>query len=454
MGANQSSTAGPGPTMYTATASASVAAAQATALTLSPTSNVPGKTFDRFVQIFLENQDYNIAAGDPNLAYLATKGVVLDQYFAITHPSQPNYIAAAGASTHGVLLDNPARIGADVETIVDLLEFGNVSWSLYQEDMPYSGFEGDYVNQKTGANDYVRKHNPLMSYDSVTRDPNRLAKSKNFTLFHSDLAANTLPQWMFITPNMTNDGHDSDVATAGNWARSFLDPLLANKNFNTDKTLIVLTFDEAENYLLENRVYTLLLGGAVAGKEGTHNSTQFNHYSLTKTVEVNWDLGDLEVEDLTPGKDLEARLNKQYGPGNPYYEDFCRLVRQGLKEGWVAETELAGQKYRRGKIALPSAKSRYFSITTVYMESEDEFSGQYHQHPYGEINCVVQLDENNLGAELQGMQGWQGAGWTSPGPGTHHYPRVRGGALVALFFLPAGRISYKATPDMPQPIAV
>ncbi|KAF7539579.1 hypothetical protein G7054_g2030 [Neopestalotiopsis clavispora] len=161
-----------------------------------------------------------------------------------------------------------------------------------------------------------------------------------------------------------------------------------------------------------------------------------------------------EVEDLTPGKDLEARLNKQYGPGNPYYEDFCRLVRQGLKEGWVAETELAGQKYRRGKIALPSAKSRYFSITTVYMESEDEFSGQYHQHPYGEINCVVQLDENNLGAELQGMQGWQGAGWTSPGPGTHHYPRVRGGALVALFFLPAGRISYKATPDMPQPIAV
>lgn len=85
------------------------------------------------------------------------------------------------------------------------------------------------------------------------------------------------------------------------------------------------------------------------------------------------------------------------------------------------------------------------------MESQAEFSGQYHAHPYGEINCVVQLDES---AELQGMSGWQGAGWTSPGPGTHHYPRVRGGALVALFFLPAGRISYKATPDMPQPISV
>jgi hypothetical protein len=32
---------------------------------------------------------------------------------------------------------------------------------------------------------------------------NRLAKTKNFTLFDRDLAANTLPQWMFITPNMS-----------------------------------------------------------------------------------------------------------------------------------------------------------------------------------------------------------------------------------------------------------
>ena len=77
------------------------------------------------------------------------------------------------------------------------------------------------------------------------------------------------------------------------------------------------------------------------------------------------------------------------------------------------------------------------------MESEDEYSGQYHAHPYGEINCVVCVDD---GAQLKGMQGWQGAGWTSPGPGTHHYPQVRGGSLVALFFLPAGRISYDIKP--------
>jgi hypothetical protein len=50
------------------------------------------------------------------------------------------------------------------------------------------------------------KCSPLMSYDSVTSDANRLAKSKNFTLFYEDLGANTLPQWMFITPNMSKEG--------------------------------------------------------------------------------------------------------------------------------------------------------------------------------------------------------------------------------------------------------
>lgn len=119
----------------------------------------------------------------------------------------------------------------------------------------------------------------------------------------------------------------------------------------------------------------------------------------------------------TPGKDLEAYLNKNYGPGTPIYEDLCSLTRQGLEEGWVANTAIDGPHYRRSKISLPKEETRFFSITAVYVDSQQgEFSGQHHSHPYGEINCVVQIDE---GSELKGMQGWQGAGWTSPGPGTH-----------------------------------
>jgi hypothetical protein len=130
------------------------------------------------------------------------------------------------------------------------------------------------------------------------------------------------------------------------------------------------------------------------------------------------------------------------------------LIRQALEnnEGWVATDEIDGSKYRRTRIGAPSEANRFFSITTVYIDSDEEYRGEYHLHPYGEINCVIQLDAS---AELKGMSGWQGAGWTSPGPGTHHYPMVRGGALVALFFLPAGRISYTlAKPGDPQPVAI
>ncbi|KAJ5110494.1 hypothetical protein N7532_001029 [Penicillium argentinense] len=161
-----------------------------------------------------------------------------------------------------------------------------------------------------------------------------------------------------------------------------------------------------------------------------------------------------EVEELTPGKALENRLNANYGPGTKYYETLCTLIRQGItnNEGWVATDELDGPKYRRSRISPPCEETRFFSITTVYMESEEVYRGQYHLHPYGEINCVVQLDPS---AELMGMSGWQGSGWTSPAPGTHHYPEVRGGALVALFFLPAGRISYsRAKPGDPQPVGI
>ncbi len=78
------------------------------------------------------------------------------------------------------------------------------------------------------------------------------------------------------------------------------------------------------------------------------------------------------------------------------------------------------------------------------MDSVERYRGQYHAHPYGELNLVVPIDP---GAELVGPNGWQGPGWTAPAPGSHHYPEVRGGALIALFYLPAGRISYDIRPS-------
>ncbi|KAI5241204.1 phosphoesterase-domain-containing protein [Aureobasidium subglaciale] len=300
---------------FTSTSPADVAAAQAGALTLSPTSHVKGKVFDRFVVIWLENTDYDKAAGDPNLAWLAKKGITLSNYFGVTHPSEPNYVAAIGGDNFGMDNDNFNQIPGNVSSLIDLLEDKGVSWGQYQEDMPYSGFEGmAWVNQKTKANDYVRKHNPAVIYNSNTT-PERLAKNKNLTQFYSDLEAKKLPQWMvvtsqisiiglsltsskFITPNMTSDGHDTSVTTAGTWTRNFLEPLLDDKHFMKD-TLVLVTFDESHTYTLQNRVFSILLGDAVPKNLiNTVDSGFYNHYSEISTVEANWDLHTLGRWDV------------------------------------------------------------------------------------------------------------------------------------------------------------
>lgn len=155
-------------TQYTATGTADVAAARATAKTSSPTSNVKGKVFDRLAIIWLENTDYDLAAGDPNLDWLAKKGIKLTNHFAVTHPSEPNYVAvcpsslishasnhtdksqAIGGDYFGMNNDNFNFIDKNVSTVLDLLDTKGISWGEYQEDQPYSGFEGmGYVNQQT-----------------------------------------------------------------------------------------------------------------------------------------------------------------------------------------------------------------------------------------------------------------------------------------------------------------
>lgn len=154
-----------------------------------------------------------------------------------------------------------------------------------------------------------------------------------------------------------------------------------------------------------------------------------------------------EIRDMTAGTEVERWLNTKYGPGSPLFEELAELVKAGVRDGWAANIEIEGSRYRRSRLSEPTAETLYFSITAVYMDStgnaqgnpEGSFRGDYHAHPYGEFNMVVPLNE---GAALGGPNGWCDGGWTAPAPGSHHYPEAKGGAVIALFYLPAGRISY------------
>ncbi|EAW08372.1 acid phosphatase PHOa [Aspergillus clavatus NRRL 1] len=260
----------------------------------SPVSNVQGIAFNRLFQVWLENIDYEDAAADANMKWLASQGIQLTNFYAATHPSEPNYCAAAGGDTFGMDNDNFNQIPANVSTVADLLDTKNIAWGEYQEHMPHAGFQGfNYSNQRTHANDYVRKHNPLVLYNSVTQDSTRLRQIKNFTSFEDDLANKKLPQWAFITPNMTNDAHDTNITFGAKWERSWIAPLLSNSYF-MDDTLILLTFDEDSTYPKSNRIFSVLLGGAIPDHlKGTQDDTFYTHYSVIASASANWGLPSL-----------------------------------------------------------------------------------------------------------------------------------------------------------------
>ncbi|KAK9314905.1 phosphoesterase family-domain-containing protein [Lipomyces starkeyi] len=276
-----------------------IQAAAATAPVGELTSYVEGAAFNRFIQIWLENADYTKAAADPSLQTLAKQGISFSNYWASTHPSEPNYISVVGGDYFGMNSDNFERVPANVSTVVDLLETKHISWAEYQEDLPYAGFQGfNYSNQQTFASDYVRKHNPLVIYDSIANNETRLSNIKNFTSFTNDVHSHQLPQWSFMTPNMTNDGHDTNVTVAGKWSLEFLQPLLSQKYF-ADDTLVLLTFDENGTKAVGNRVFAILLGGAVPKHlYGTTDDTFYTHYSCISTVSRNWNLPSLGRNDV------------------------------------------------------------------------------------------------------------------------------------------------------------
>ncbi|GJJ11656.1 hypothetical protein Clacol_005892 [Clathrus columnatus] len=266
-----------------------------------------GLMFDRFIQIWLENTDFATANSSPTFQSLAKQGVLLTGYYALTHPSEPNYVASVGGDFFGMHDDNLYNIPANVSTIVDLLEGKNISWASYQETMATDGSldfsedAPDYVDGTGTYTYYVRKHNPLIVFDSVAGNTRRRNLQRTFNDFAADVNASAIPQWLFVTPNLVDDAHDTTIEYASQWLEFWLLPLLKDERFNDNRTLILLTFDENETGSVNNQILSILLGGAVPeAARGTADDTYYTHYSSLSTVQANWGLGCLGRGDTDP----------------------------------------------------------------------------------------------------------------------------------------------------------
>ncbi len=155
--------------------------------------------------IMLENHSQSSVLGDANAPFinaLARQYAVAADYYGVTHPSEPNYVAAISGSNWFVNDDSPAN-RYDHTNLVDQLEAAHKTWAAYMEAMPSTGFLGDSANGGL----YQSKHNPFVLFTDIRDNPARLANIKPYSQFASDLASNHVADFVWITPDQCNDMH-------------------------------------------------------------------------------------------------------------------------------------------------------------------------------------------------------------------------------------------------------
>jgi hypothetical protein len=262
----------------------------------APSARV-GKHFDQVVIVVLENEGTDQALADPYIASLTRdKAAWFSHYYAITHPSFPNYLAIVAGSTFGIDTDHrPAPLKGP--TIADRLEEKNLTWKSYAENYPggcYLGSaagEGRLSPASAPTELYVRKHVPLLAFSAIETNPARCARVVNASQFVRDARAGKLPNYSFYTPNMFNDGHDTSLDVSSRWLKGFLRALDSSVAMH-QRTLVVITWDEGGNR--DNRVLTLLLGTVI--NPGKY-AGELTHYSLLRTIEDNFGLATIGAGD-------------------------------------------------------------------------------------------------------------------------------------------------------------
>lgn len=238
------------------------------------------------VIIFFENGNPDDAMKQPYFNYLANKGANFKSYYGVTHPSQPNYIASVAGSYFGITTDD--NVNLNKNHVGDLLEGADKSWKVYAEDYPGNCFLGSRNGQ------YARKHVPFLSFKNIQQDSDRCKNIVSSEQFDVDVANNSLPNYSLYIPNLNSDGHDTGLEYASGWLKRTLGRYLEDPNILKD-TLFIITFDE-DDHLHLNRIYTVFLGAAVKNKS---TSSIYNHYSMLRTIEEIYQIGNLGRNDAT-----------------------------------------------------------------------------------------------------------------------------------------------------------
>ncbi|MCK9927006.1 alkaline phosphatase family protein [Frankia sp. Mgl5] len=230
-------------------------------------------TPDHVVVVVFENHAYSQVIGSSSAPYinsLKTGGANLTASYAITHPSQPNYMALFSGGTQGITSDSCYTPGfSSAANLGSELIAAGKTWGSYNEGLPSTGS----TVCTNSATKYARKHNPWFGFSNVPT-----STAYTFTQFPTTYA--NLPKVSFVVPNLCNDMHDCSVSTGDTWLQNNLSAYATWAS--THNSLLVVTFDE-DNSLSGNRIPTVIYGQHVTA--GSSSSTTYNHYNLLRTLE-------------------------------------------------------------------------------------------------------------------------------------------------------------------------
>ena len=295
------------------------------------------KNFQHVFIIMMENTGFTTLIGNANAPFInfaaSTYGLATN-YTGVTHPSQPNYIAATSGSTNGVANDNDITI--DVPNIVDQLEGAGKTWKAYMQSLSLCATKLDHA---CGNQLYERKHNPFVSYLDVQNTAGRIANIVDFSEFSSDLASGRAADYSWISPDQCNDMHgrggpSSDPCNFGNVAglisagdtfvMNAVNAIMNSSAWNGN-SVIFITWDESDFTGSGFQGFGDDSGccDAVPGQGGGHVATitisqsdhsartsdvAYNHYSMLATIQDGWQLRCLaltcDTANVQPMADL------------------------------------------------------------------------------------------------------------------------------------------------------
>jgi hypothetical protein len=198
-------------------------------------------------------------------------------YFAVGHPSSPNYIAAT-SGTDGSSASCDCYVQENIPSIFSQLP-GGQSRSL-EEGMPSNCDTSD------GGNSYAIRHNPMPYYQPVIG-----SDCGNYDVPLNNSAPDLSAKFTFVTPNTCNDMHDCSTQTGDTWLSQEIPAMLNTPEYKAGNTVIFITWDEDGNGYSDNNQVACIVVSPYT--HGVKDNTSYTHWSLLKTTEQIFGLPQL-----------------------------------------------------------------------------------------------------------------------------------------------------------------